>query len=156
MSTALRIQTLDGSSTPGSPIADVDFDRKEVTNVEIFPAVETVIKRSQKGNPTLFLRQAVGATPYHTIRVDFRIHGITTTNKLVTIRNHLLGGGTLRIYPKYYSDDSTFYDCFAEPKFLNDLIFSGEQKGGERETIIFHESDQTSQVTVGTGVVVVE
>lgn len=152
MATAVRVQTLDSG---GSPIATVNFEQKEVLDVRVLPAVKTREVANQKGSPTIFIQSGVGSTPYYLIEVAFRIYGLTTTNKFTTIRAHILDGGTVRIYPKMVADLSTYYDCIVNPNILADLIFSGEQKGGDVEKVVFKQTSQESGVSASQDVIIV-
>lgn len=147
MAIAVRIQKLDSSN---NPIGNVDFQRYEVVDTRVSPFQPSKIQRSQTGAPTLFIQ----GDPWHMITVRFRVHGKTTQDKITEIRNHIRNNGILRVYPKYYADATSYYDCFVPPQIVMDFLFSGEYKGGEILQLTFMETDQTSKVVVSGDIIV--
>jgi len=152
MATAVRISFLDSG---GSPTANLDFSQQEITNVDVRPLVASVQKRTQKGNTVIFMQGATGSNPFHSVNVDFRIHGNGTVGKLITLRTHLINGGTVRVHPVWQDDDTIYYDCNADPDIIAGSFFSGYNKGGDRESITFFETNQSSKVTVSGEIIVV-
>lgn len=152
MATAVRISFLDSG---GSPTSNLDFSQQEITNVDVQALLSSVRKRTQKGNTVTFMQGASGSNPYHSVKVDFRLHGNGTVGKLITLRTHLVKGGTVRVHPVWQDDDTIYYDCNADPGIIAGSYFSGYNKGGDRETITFFETDQSSKVTVSGDIIVV-
>lgn len=152
--TAVRIQTLDSD---GNALGTLDFLRYEIANVDVQPsaAVRGVEQVAQGGAPTLLLRQDGAATVYQEVLVQVRIHGATTTGKLLTIRSHILNGGTVRVFPRWVDDQSLFFDCYIQPQIITHALFSGEARGGDIKNLVFKETDMTSQVVATSDVIVI-
>ena len=148
MSVAIRLTKLDSS---GNDIGHIDFERKEIMDTDVLPFIDSNVQRAQKGAPTLFII----TDEYHVINVNVRIFGTTTESKLTELRNFILAGGIVRVYPKYYEDQATYYDCFIEPKSLQLIsAFSGESMAGKKLKLQFLETDETSQYVVSDEIVI--
>lgn len=146
MSVAVRLTKLDDS---GNDIGHIDFDRKEILDSEVFPFIDSRIERAQKGTPTLI----IASDEYHIIKIDFRIHGTVTEGKLTGLRNFILSGGTVRVFPKWYDDPSIYYDCIIRPETLQLIsAFSGQSRAGKKLSIEFLEVTQENQYIIETDV----
>lgn len=132
--TALRFQTLDAS---GAVLGTIDFLRKEVTDVEEVPKDRSFVQESQSHKPTLFVRQG----NFLVFEAQIRIHGASTEGKLNNLRNHTKNGLGVRIYPKYYQDESINFDGFILPNMPVLHAFSGESSAGKIVTITFMQTD---------------
>lgn len=142
MATAVRLTKLDSD---GNPVTNINFDAFEIMNTEVAPVIETVTQRSQKGAPTLFII----ADEYAEIEIEFLIYGTATETKLTELRNFILANGIVRVYPKYRSDPSTYWDCFVDPETIPvQFGFSGYSRGNKKVKIKFIETDQSSQYVV--------
>ena len=147
MAIAVRIQKLDSNK---NPIGNIDFQRYEIVDTVVEPFQPSKVQRSQKGAPTLFIL----GDPWHVVRIRCRIHGKSTQDKLTEIRNYIRSQGILRVYPKYYKDQTQYFDCFIQPEIAIDFLFSGEYKAGDTINLVFLETDQSSQVVVSSDVIV--
>lgn len=149
MAIAIRIQKLDSDL---NPIGNVDFERYEIMDTRVNPVIETNIQRAQAGQPTLFIL----SDQWHSVSVQFRIHGQTTQNKMTQLRNYIRSGELLRIYPKWYKDETFFFDSFVDPGSIPlEFLFSGEYKGGDSLNLIFLEADKSSQAVMEEDLIIV-
>ncbi len=142
MSIAVRLTKLDNS---GNDIGHIDFGRKEILDSEVFPFIDSRIARAQNGAPTLI----IASDEYHIIKIDFRIHGTVTEGKLTGLRNFILAGGVVRVFPKWYDDPSVYYDCIVRPETLQLIsAFSGQSRAGKKLSIEFLETTQEHQYVI--------
>lgn len=152
MANAIKIQTLDSDNS--TILGTLFFERKEAAAGQAMPRVRTAEQVAQNGQPTFLILQN-SVIPYRIVNVQFRIHGISTLGKLLTIRDHLLSARLVRVFPKWQSDQSVFYDCFADPASIPEQhFFSGEDRGGEILNLEFREGTLDNQVVAEFDVVV--
>lgn len=138
MATAMRIQTLDGALEPQ---ATFDFENYEVAEGDILPEIDYTVQRAQNGQPTVILKTAADSL-YRNGEIRLRVHGPTTLAKLYSIRNHLLGGLLIRIYPKYIDAPSIYFIGFLDMRsFLEQSAFSGLDMGNNFIRLNFYESE---------------
>ena len=153
MSVAVRLTKLDSS---GNDIGHIDFERKEIMDTDVLPFINSNVQRAQKGAPTLFII----TDEYHVINVNVRIYGTTTESKLTELRNFILAGGIVRVYPKYYEDPTIYYDCFIMPETLQLIsAFSGESMAGKKLKLQFLETTFENQYVIDedvSGEIVIE
>lgn len=142
MATAIRIQKLDSSL---NPVGNVDFERYEIIDTRVNPVLEANIQRAQTGKPTLFIL----SDQWHSVSVQFRIHGKTTQDKMTELRNYIRSGELLRIFPKWYKDQTYFFDGFVDPGTITlEFLFSGEYKMGDSINLTFFEADKSNQTVM--------
>jgi len=136
MATAMRIQTLNGALEPQ---ATFDFDNKEVAEGDILPNIDYSLQRAQNGQPVVILKtDSDNLYRYGEIRI--RVHGPGTLTKLYSIRNHLLGGLLIRLYPIYEDADSPYLIGFADMRtFTEQAVFSGKDMGNIFIRLTFFE-----------------
>lgn len=139
MAMAIRIKKLDSNL---NPIGNVDFQRHEILDTRVDPVLKTNIQSAQTGQPTLFIL----SDQWFAVMIQFRIHGQSTQNKMTELRNYIRSGKLLRIYPKWYKDQTYFFDGFIDPASIPlEFLFSGEYKGGETINLTFLEADKSGQ-----------
>jgi len=134
--TAIRIDIL---NTAGDDVENtVDFLELEILQSSVFPIDDVTVKRAQNGKPTLFLT----SDAWHILKINFRVHGQTTTAKFTTIRNSLRLGKVLRVYPRFMADESYYVECFADPKqFILISSMSGQDMANETVLVEFIETN---------------
>jgi len=137
MATAMRIVTLNGALEPQ---ATFNFENYEVAEGDILPEIDYTVQRAQNGQPTVILKTAVDSV-YRNGEIRLRVHGATTLAKLYSIRNHLLQGLLVRLYPIYEDDDSDYLIGFLDMRaFREQNVFSGYDAGNDFIRLNFYES----------------
>lgn len=145
MSTAIRISTLDDDLLP---VTNYDFERAEAERGRVYPIIPYMLQRDQYARGYAAIKAELSSV-YRGGTINIRVKGQSTLDDLAAIRTYLLGGGLVRLAPKYYSDPSIFYDCFID---IGDLLryfaLSGEDAAGEIITLRFYELDLSNQAAV--------
>jgi len=141
----MRIQILDESLTPQG---NFDFLPYEAIDGEIFPEINYSLLRDQNGKGTVIIKGDESIV-YRNGRVTMRVAGLSTLSKLYSLRNHLMSGNLVRIFPKWQDDESVYYDGFLNIKALPEQVFfAGYNMAGKTFNIDFYELDLTSQSIV--------
>lgn len=135
MANAIKIATLDSSLNPQGTFW---FEGKESADGQVSPHVEWVEQRAQNGKPTFFIKHTTDSI-YRNGVLQIRVHGQSTLTDLLNIRNHIIGGNLVRIYPRWRDAVGLYYDAFLEPDIIEQSVFSGFQKGGDYVSLKFHE-----------------
>lgn len=143
--TAARIQTLDGDLLP---VDTYDFATNEIMRLEALAQQELFLPARQNGQPELIVKSDWREI-YRSGEIHFRIHSTSTLSKLLEIRNYLLGGGMVRIFPKWIGDASVFYDGMLDIAALPEqFFFSGLDCAGKELRVAFLELDLSNQAVV--------
>ncbi len=149
METAVYIQKLNYYQMPSG--YDIEFERDEIQKCNVIPFQKSIMSRNQYGNSYSFILSDL----WSIINIIVRYRGEVTNSKLIDIKNQMNSNLLLRIYPRYISDGSYFFDCIISPEVSFAYYFSGKKKAGDLIHLQFIECSKARQVVMDDDIITI-